>query len=110
MLSNIFNNILNYWVEWLCIGISTLLCFSYRSLVKKIHDERETNAAMREGMKALLHNKIIEKCEKCIEKGYCSTEEMDEILYLYDPYKALNGNGSAERAIEKVKDLPTQPE
>ena len=70
MLSNIFNNILDYWVEWVCIGLSTLLCFSYRSLVKKIHDERETNAAMREGMKALLHNKIIEKCEKCIEKGY----------------------------------------
>lgn len=108
MLELISEILLKYWVEWACIGFSTLLCFTYRSLVKRFREEREINQAMREGIKALLHDRIIEKCEKCLQKKYCTTEDMDEILYSYMPYKALNGNGSAERIFGQVKELPTQ--
>lgn len=109
MLEFLKETILSYWVEWVCIGFSTLLCFTYRSLAKRFREEREINIAMREGMKALLHDRIIEKCEKCLTKGHCTTDDMDEIIYSYTPYKALNGNGSAERIFGQVKELPTQP-
>ena len=42
-----------------------------------------------------------------LERGYIYEGEYDNLYnYLYVPYKALGGNGSAERIIEEVKKLP----
>ena len=53
------------------------------------------------------HIKIIEVCEKYIERGYITQEEYDSLYnYLYTPYKELGGNGTAERLVQEVKQLP----
>ena len=53
------------------------------------------------------HIKIIDICEKYIERGYITQEEYDSLYnYLYIPYKELGGNGTAERLVQEVKHLP----
>lgn len=42
-----------------------------------------------------------------IERGYITNEEYNEIdKYFYKPYKALGGNGIAERIMSEVSRLP----
>lgn len=50
-------------------------------------------------------------CKFCIDRGYADTEEIEDIeKYLYEPYKAMGGNGTAELLMDKVKALPNKPE
>ncbi|QEQ93892.1 hypothetical protein SEA_KARDASHIAN_27 [Streptomyces phage Kardashian] len=42
-----------------------------------------------------------------IERGYITKEEYDELNeYLFKPYAALGGNGTAERIMAEVSQLP----
>jgi hypothetical protein len=42
-----------------------------------------------------------------IERGSITTEEFDELdKYFFKPYKALGGNGTAERVMAEVAQLP----
>lgn len=60
---------------------------------------------IKEGVKALLHDKIIQKCEHYINIGKVTTEELEELEYLNEPYKALGGNGTVKAAMHKVHEL-----
>lgn len=68
---------------------------------------RDNNNAEAKMLLGLGHVKIIETCEKYIERGYIRQDEYDSLYnYLYLPYKELGGNGTAERMINEVKKLP----
>lgn len=60
---------------------------------------------IKDGVKALLHDKILQKCESCIAAGKATTEEIEEIEYLNAPYRALGGNGTVKAALHKVHEL-----
>lgn len=62
--------------------------------------------ALKNGMKALLHDRIVQKCEYHLEKGYITPSELDELDYLNEPYKGLKGNGTAKVLIHKAHQLP----
>lgn len=57
----------------------------------------------------LAYSEIIARCERYIDRGYVSTDEYNELYrYLYEPYHNMGGNGTAERLMSSVKQLPTQ--
>lgn len=56
----------------------------------------------------LAHNAIFEKCERYIERGYITSLEYDDLLYIYTPYKEKGGNGTGARLMERVEKLPIQ--
>ena len=59
----------------------------------------------------LAYAEIIRRSEIYIQRGFIATDEYNELShYLYDPYKAMGGNGTAEKLIEEVKKLPTRKE
>lgn len=59
----------------------------------------------------IAYGKIIQNAERYIEQGYIPTEEYNELnRYLYEPYKAMGGNGTAEKLMQEVKALPTAKE
>ena len=72
-----------------------------------ISKRRDNNNAEVKMILGLGHIKIIDICEKYIERGYITQEEYDSLYnYLYIPYKELGGNGTAERLVQEVKHLP----
>lgn len=51
--------------------------------------------------------KIVDSCLKYIDRGYITDEEYNSLYcYLYTPYRELGGNGTAERLMNEVKNLP----
>lgn len=55
----------------------------------------------------LAYDKIVSSGMRYIERGWISEDEYEEYRkYLYEPYKALGGNGVAERVMAEVSNLP----
>ena len=58
-------------------------------------------------LKGLAHDRIIHVGRNYVKRGWISYDEYEDFMvYLYDPYAKLGGNGLAEKVIEDVKKLP----
>lgn len=58
----------------------------------------------------LAYQQIIRSSEHYIKRGYIDTDEFNELnRYLFEPYTAMGGNGTAQKLMEEVKHLPTRP-
>lgn len=54
----------------------------------------------------LAHDRIMSLGKHYIKRGYITVEEYENLItYLYTPYKARGGNGSAEMIIQQVLKL-----
>ena len=68
---------------------------------------RKKNDAESRMVRGLAHAKIIEVGSVYIKQGYISLEDYNEFVkYLYEPYEALGGNGTAKKIYEQVAKLP----
>ena len=54
----------------------------------------------------LLHNEIYSLCKKYIKAGEITVEEFENLQYLYKPYHEMGGNGTAEKLMKEIHDLP----
>ena len=55
----------------------------------------------------LAHQEIIRTCLVYIQRGYITKDEYEDLFkYLYKPYEALGGNGTAGKFIAEVEKLP----
>ena len=53
---------------------------------------------------------IIKTCDMHIRRGYIEVDEYNELdRYLYKPYRAKGGDGTAERMMKLVEKLPSTP-
>ena len=60
----------------------------------------------RQALLGLLHEKLIEKCDYYIDRGFITEGEMRDLdHYLYDPYKKLGGNGLVEALHQSLMDI-----
>ena len=74
---------------------------------KQQEKEEEKNSASNRMLLGLGHDRITYLCSKYIERGWISNDEYEDLMkYLYEPYKDMGGNGTAERLINEVKKLP----
>lgn len=56
--------------------------------------------------KALLQHELFQTARTALEHGYITEMELENLELLYNPYKALNGNGTAERLYKECCNLP----
>lgn len=74
------------------------------TFVSKMAEKKDSKTQLLIG---LAHDRILHLCEKYIERGGITKEEYDDLHeYLYTPYSNSGGNGSAERMVNKVDQLP----
>jgi hypothetical protein len=72
-----------------------------------ISTRREKHDAKTKLLVGLAHDRIVYLGMKYIERGYITRDEYENLNdYLYVPYSAAGGNGSAKRVMEEVKRLP----
>lgn len=103
-------HIQQYWLDYAFSLIILGLSIACKNLSKKFSTIKKENDGIKHGVKALLHNEIIKMGKELISQGHCSPEDYQEMEYLFEPYHDdLNGNGSAERMMEQVKELPPAP-
>ena len=65
----------------------------------------QKKSALHEAVVGLLHDRVYQICHSLIERGSVTTEEYDNLKYLYEPYIKLGGNGTAKRLKEEVDKL-----
>jgi hypothetical protein len=94
--------ILRYWIQELFALIIAIITWLWRALLRR----KRENDEIKEGMMALLHDRIYQACSFFIARGWCSPEDRSNLEYLYKPYKALGGNGTGESLYNKCLELP----
>ena len=80
-------------------GFWTLINNIYQQKIRK-------RSAEQRALIGLLHERIFERCEEVIDRGYISREEYENLEYLYKPYIEMGGNGTAKRLFEEVNRMP----
>lgn len=77
------------------------------TLVQAIYTARhKAKSAEVQMILGLGHDRIYELCKEILRKGEITHEEYDNLLHLYEPYKLLGGNGTAEKMMIEVKEIP----
>lgn len=95
-----------FWVEALCGAVLTGLGFSVRFLWSKVKREHTEQEKIKEGLMAILHDRLFQSCKHFICKGDISVDELKNIEYLYNGYAGLDGNGTGTELYNRVRGLP----
>lgn len=85
------------------IFCSFLASAGFWAWLQKRSDKKDLQSKMLIG---LAHDRIVFLGMSYIERGYITKDEYEDLNdYLYEPYKALGGNGSAKRVMDEVEKL-----
>ena len=98
--------IVKYWAQWLFGIVAAGLTAAYRNLSKKIKTQKEENKAIKEGLLAILHDRLYQACTHYIEIGHIDLSALKNVEYLYKSYHALGGNGTGTELYTRAKALP----
>lgn len=98
-----------HWVEWLFVAVSALLGVLYKQLSGQLKEERVKNAALQDGMQALLRDRIIQSYNHYQDKGYCPIYGKENAKRMYDAYHVLGGNDVATQLKDKLLAMPEEP-
>lgn len=83
---------------------SVLASSGFWAFMQRKADKKDLRTQMLIG---LGHDRIISLGMSYIERGYITQDEFENLYdYLYKPYEAVGGNGSARQVMENVKRLP----
>lgn len=96
--------ILKYWVEWVfgILGMVLLAWFTY------FKGKLKRQKYLEEGVKALLHDRLLETCRFYTKRGWIDYEELHNVQYIYKAYHDLDGNSTGTTAFQDISNLPKQ--
>lgn len=82
---------------------SVLASSGFWAWLSKRHEKKDGRTQLLVG---LAHDRITFLCMRYIERGSITQDEYENLYnYLYEPYVALGGNGSAKRLMKEVDRL-----
>lgn len=98
-------NMTLYQILSLC-GIPSLIGAIFVSAVNYVKLKNSSYKLIKDGVIAILHNKIYTLGKQYIAQEYISVEALDDFEHLYKAYHALGGNGTGTEIYKRVKELP----
>lgn len=90
-------------MQWVFGIVAGGLTAAYRSLSKKIKAQKEENKAIKDGLLAILHDRLYQACTHYIEIGHIDLPGLKNVEYLYKSYHALGGNGTGTELYTRAK-------
>lgn len=80
-------------------------------LTYMIQREDNKDSAESQMLKGLGHDRICYLGAKYIKQGYITKDDYENLHdYLFEPYKNLGGNGTAEKVMREIDRLPFKEE
>ena len=73
--------------------------------IREEHERKSENEAIREGMQAILRDRIIQMYTHCEEKKEVPLYAMENMTHMYSAYHTLGGNGAITAIYEKFKKI-----
>ena len=77
-------------------------------LWKRLQEERKEDRILRDGILALLHDRLYQECIALIRRGWASVEDKKNVEHLARPYFDLGGNGTGKEIFEECMALPME--
>jgi hypothetical protein len=103
---DIFMKILPYILNIISALILALATYLINKIRKDRKMECDSQRNIASGIQAMLRDKIIQKCEYHIQKGFCSSDDKTVLEKMFKPYTALGGNDVAKKIYEHAMELP----
>jgi len=100
----------SHWIEWVFAIITAVAGFGYRSVSKKLLEEKARNEAIAEGIQSLLRESIVGNYNKYSGKGFCPIYAKESIKKVYEAYHNLGGNDVATQLYKNVLSMPEEKE
>ena len=97
---------LEHIAEVIFTAFTGFLAGAYRSLSKRIKAQEEERRAVKEGLLAIMHDRLYQSCTFYIKQGSIDTAGLKNLEYLYKSYHALGGNGTGTELYNRAKALP----
>ena len=96
------------WVEIIVTAIVSVFASSgFWAYWQRKHEDKSARTRLLVG---LAHDRIVQSGMYYINREWISPDEYENLYdYLYKPYKELGGNGTAERVMNRLKNLPHKP-
>lgn len=96
---------MEFWIQIIAsIVVSAIASSGLWAYVQKKMDKKDAKTQLLVG---IAHDRIIWLGMTYIERGYITQDEYENLIrYLYEPYAAMGGNGSAKRIVNEVNKLP----
>ena len=93
------------WVEKVILIICSVLASSgLWAFIQSRLDRKDAKSRMILG---LGHDRLMFLCSRYIERGWISNDEYEDLTkYLYKPYRDMGGNGTVERMMNEIRNLP----
>ena len=108
MWKNIYEFIVNNWVEWIFIIITSSVGVGYKKVMKHQKEEAKRNSALCTGVQALLRDRIIQGYNEYSEKGYCPIYAKDNVKRLFKPYSELGVDDVITELVGKLLQMPSE--
>lgn len=90
------------------IVLAVFASTGFWTLVTTIYNKRSSKqSAETKLLLGVAHHIIFDKCEKYLQRGSITPEELEDLLYIYTPYVESGGNGTAKMMVEQVRTLLT---
>lgn len=96
---------------WLQLAITSLVTLGASSgFWAYLQHKDRTKAATTRLLMGIAYEHIMTFGVAYIRRGYATRDEYEELRkYFWEPYKALGGNGAAERVMNELDKLPFGP-
>ena len=94
--------IIKYWVGVIMGGIVT----GFTLIVKRILKDKKEHCTIKNGIQALLRDRIIHSYNHYKEKDNCPIYALENIDKMYNEYKELGGNGTITQLVGELKEMP----
>ena len=105
-MRDLIETIEKYWVQEVLATISGAVAW----LGRKVHRWKQEQDLVKQGVLAILHDRLYQAYQYYLHKGYCSIDDRDNLDYMFRPYRALGGNGTGEELYNRCLALPYEPE
>ena len=98
--------VLQHLGELLFTALSGFLAGAYRNLSKRIKEQEEERKAVKDGLLAMLHDRLYQACLHYLSQGWIDDDGLKNLEYLYRSYHKLGGNGTGTELYNRAKALP----
>ena len=101
----------HYIGESLYMLAGLLVGYLWKALKARQQEAQEKDKTLdliKDGVCALLRDKLLQKLEQCERGGYCSVEAREDIDHMFRIYTTLGGNGTIKALRSRVMKMPVE--
>ena len=92
-------------------GVCSVILYMIQRRDQQKDKGNETVKAQSDMLMGLGHDRIVYLGASYLQRGYITQDEYENLHdYLYKPYTALGGNGTAKKIMAEVEKLPLRKE